>query len=708
MVKKLSGPPGILYGGDYYPEQWLDRPDILEKDLELMKQARINTVTLGVFAWSFLEPAEGDYHLEWLRGLVDRLYAEGIFTVMATPSGARPRWLAETYPEILRVNADRVRNLYGARHNHCYTSPIYRQKVQQIDRRLAECFKDHPGVILWHISNEFGGECHCPLCQEAFRRWVQEKYVTLHQLNHAWWTAFWSHTYTSFAQVESPSPLGDDKLHGLNLDWKRFVTGQTADFMKMEIQTLRKAGVTQPVTTNFLQNYTGLDYDVLAKAEDLVSWDNYPLWHRGDDQSTALEAGMQHDYMRCLKHKPFLMMESCPSSQSWEDVSRLRQPGMFMTGSLQAIAHGSDSVQLFQIRQSRGGSEKFHGALIDHYGGNDTRVFHEAASTGKALELLEKVRGTQVRAAAAVLYDTQNQWVMEDAQGPRNIGLGYREAVMKCYRALRRQGINVDVISQEQSFEDYEILAVPMLYMLRAETAERLKSFTAAGGTLVMTYWSSVADETDLCFLGETPAQLTDVLGLRREEVDALGEGERRQVAVAVMGEGKRRQVEAVALGEGERRKVAPSAKGIFSRKESYQCEKLCELVHLKDATVLLQYGDGFYQGFPALTVHSWGKGEAYYVCADMEPGLYEELFEHIVRKRDIQPILPNLPENVCITSRQDDLWEYVFLQHFTVDTVNGPLPPGAKLLLGNAEGIMKGRSSIIFERALPTRAPDE
>ena len=137
---------GFIYGGDYNPEQWLDRPDILEKDIVLMKKARINTVTLGVFSWSVLEPEEDHYHFQWLIDTINRLYANGIQVILATPSGARPRWLAEKYPEVLRVREDRVRYHYGERHNHCYTSPVYREKVRKINRKLAETFRNHPAL----------------------------------------------------------------------------------------------------------------------------------------------------------------------------------------------------------------------------------------------------------------------------------------------------------------------------------------------------------------------------------------------------------------------------------------------------------------------------------------------------------------------------------------------------------------------------------
>ena len=482
----------FIYGGDYNPEQWLDRPDILKQDLLLMKKAHINTVTLGVFSWSTLEPIKDCFNFTWLIDIIDKLYDNGIQVILATPSGARPRWLAETYPEVLRVREDRTRQLYGERHNHCYTSPAYRERVRIINQKLAKTFRNHPGVILWHISNEYRGECHCPLCQEAFRNWLKNKYKDIDSLNRAWWTTFWSHTYNSFHQIESPSSIGDHGLHGLNLDWKRFVTDQTVDFMCEEIHALRDGGATQPVTTNFMDDYKGLNYYNLAKHIDYVSWDSYPTWNKEDEIRTAYNTALQHDLMRSMKQKPFLLMESCPSSPNWQAISKLKKPGLLQSASLQAIAHGSDSVQYFQIRQSRGSFEKFHGAVIDHYGGSDTRVFNEVTETGASLIELKQVIGSKVDSSAAIIYDMENRWAMEDAKGPRNEGLFYHESVLKSYQALRKAALNVDIINMEQSLDSYKLVVAPMLYMFRSGIETKLRTFVENGGILIMTYWSGI------------------------------------------------------------------------------------------------------------------------------------------------------------------------------------------------------------------------
>ena len=413
------------------------------------------------------------------------------------------------------MDPDRTRRFFGGRHNHCYTSPVYRQKVHDMDKLLSQRLGSHPGVILWHISNEFGGECYCPLCQQKFREWLKEKYGTIEKLNSSWCTTFWSHIYNSFDQIEAPSPKGENELHALKLDWNRFVTDRTIDFIKGEVAAIREGGSELPVTANLMYDYNGLDYKKFRDVLDVVSWDNYPSWHKKEEFFTAIDAGMQHDLMRSIKNQPFLLMESCPSATNWKPINKLKKPGMMLAASLQAVAHGSDSVLYFQLHQSQGASEKFHGAVIDHYGGEDTRVFKEVTEVGEALEALKEVCGSQMKSPAAVLYDRENNWAIQDAQGPRNENMFYTEAVQKQYRALREQGLNVDVISMEHELSSYKIVAAPMAYMFKDGYEERLRAYAENGGTLVITYWTGLVDGTDKCFLGGTPYGLMEAAGLR-------------------------------------------------------------------------------------------------------------------------------------------------------------------------------------------------
>ena len=320
--------PHLIHGADYNPDQWLDRPDILADDLRLMKLANCNAMSVGIFAWAALEPEEGKFNFEWLDRILDQLAADGIYAVLATPSGARPAWLAQKYPEVLRVDADRRRILYGNRHNHCYTSPVYREKVKIINTKLAERYKEHPALLVWHVSNEYGGECHCDLCQEKFREWLQVKYQTLDALNHAWWTA-WSHTYTDWSQIQSPAPHGEQSIHGPALDWKRFVTHQTIDFFKAEKAPL--SNYTEiPVTTNFMGTYPGLNYWKFAKELDVISWDSYPAGMGKADWQTAAEVAFVHDLNRSLKQGKPLCSWKAPQYDHWQIVAKKKRPGMHL------------------------------------------------------------------------------------------------------------------------------------------------------------------------------------------------------------------------------------------------------------------------------------------------------------------------------------------------------------------------------------------
>ncbi len=634
--------PHFLHGGDYNPEQWLHAPEVLKDDLRLMKLAHCNAMTVGVFSWAALEPEEGQFAFTWLDRVLDDLANNGVFAVLATPSGARPAWMSQKYPEVLRVNADRTRILHGARHNHCYTSPVYREKTALINRKLAERYKDHPALLVWHISNEYGGECHCGLCQDAFRAWLKKRYASLEALNQAWWTAFWSHTYSDWLQIESPSPHGEWAVHGLNLDWKRFVTHQTIEFMKNEIAPLREITPNVPVTTNMMGTHAGLNYWKLAAELDVVSWDSYPAWH-GVDEDWQLGSSVSfiHDIYRCMKGgKPFMLMESTPSTVNWQEVCKLKRPGMHRLSSLQAVAHGADTVQYFQWRKSRGSFEKFHGAVVDHVGHENTRVFREVTDVGQILEKLYAIIGTTVHPEVAIIYDWENEWAIGDLQGLSRNRRDYGGTCAAQYRPFWSRGVPVDVIDMDCDFGGYRLLIAPMLYMIRPGVAERIEQFVRKGGTFVATYWSGIVNESDLCFLGGFPGPLRKVLGIWAEEIDALYDGQTNV--------------------------VIPAAKSGLKLTGRYKTRELCDVIHVESAQVLAKYAMDFYKGRPSLTVNTCGKGKAYYIASRNDDRFHEDFYGGLTRGLGLKRVLgATLPKGVTAQLRTDGKDDFVFLLNF-------------------------------------------
>lgn len=642
MCQAVTKKQVMLHGADYNPEQWAHDEAIFEEDLRLMKKAKVNVMSVGIFSWAKLEPEEGIFDFNWLDTIINRLYDNGISVFLATPTGARPTWMSEKYPEVLRVTKQRQRNLHGMRHNHCYTSPVYREKTTIMNTKLAERYSAHPAVLGWHISNEYGGDCHCDYCQQAFREWVKDKYETLDALNHAWWTTFWSHTYTSFTQVESPAPHGEEFVHGQNIDWKRFVTDQTLDFYRHEVKPLKEKNANIPVTANFMELFEGLNYDRFKDDLDIVSWDSYPTWHfEESDLDVASYTAMNHDWFRSLKDgKPFLLMESTPSLTNWQAISKLKKPGVHHLSSLQAVAHGSDSVQYFQWRKSRGSSEKFHGAVVDHVGHEHTRVFKDVAAVGASLETLAEVVGTRIDAKVALIFDTENRWAINDAQGPRNSGVHYEKTVLEHYRGLVAQGVNVDVISSERDLSTYALVVAPMLYMVRSGIGEKIEAYVEQGGTFVSTYWSGIVNETDLTYLGGFPGPLRKTLGIWSEEIDALRDEEYNQASA-----------------------LTGNALMLNGR---YRIKELCDLAHTETATTLMTYDQDFYRGYPALTVNHLGKGQAFYQAARFELDFQCDFYRQLIDQLGIARALDtNLPEGVSVSRRENSEAAYIFVMNF-------------------------------------------
>lgn len=631
----------ILHGGDYNPEQWLECKDILEEDILLMKKAGVNCVTLGVFSWSMLEPEEGVYDFAWLAERIDRLHENGIRVILATPSGAMPHWLTQKYPEVMQVQENERRNLPGRRHNFCYTSPVMRKKVRRIDLELSKRFGKHPAVILWHISNELGGNwgdgaCHCEQCQNAFRAWLREKYHTLEALNHAWWNRFWSHVYTDWEQIHSPAPHGEALSHGLKLDWKRFVTEQMTDFCRQEIDAVRTYS-DLPVTTNFMEFFKNLNYHRLHQCLDVVSWDNYPQWHAAKDEvPVAVRAAAGHSMMRSMKKQPFLLMESTPSCVNWRMFNPVKRPGMHMLSSMQAIAHGSDSVQYFQWRKGRGAYEKFHGAVLDHKNGSAARTFREVSEVGERLSSIQSlIEGTVNRPGAAIVFDWENWWAVEDVSGPR-LDLDYVSEVLKHYQVFWEAGMDVDFVSMEDRFEQYKILCAPVNYLYKEGYARKVRKYVEDGGCYVTTWFSGVADDTDLCFTGHHP--LEDVLGVVQEEIDAPGED---------------------------------FENGFIYQGIRYFAGRIREICGAKDtAEVLASYDSDFYAGCPAVTKHPSGKGYCYYIAAETGTDFLRVFYRELFSASGLHaPLGIELPYGVT-TAVRSGAREIVFVMNFCQEDV--------------------------------------
>lgn len=441
----------VLYGGDYNPEQWPE--EIWEEDMRLFKLAGIDEVTLNVFSWAALQPSEDTYNFEKLDKIMDLVEANGLKVFLATSTAAHPAWMAKRHPDILRTEFSGMKRKFGSRHNSCQNSPTYQKYSVLLAKKLAERYGERECVIGWHICNEYGGECYCENCEKQFRVWLKEKYGTIEEVNKAWDTSFWGHTFYDWDEIVLPNMLSEHfepdrtTFQGISLDYRRFNSEGMLKCYQAEAAAIRSVVPDAKITTNLMGFYKPLDYQMWAKSMDFILWDNYPA-----NEDPYSRIAMNHDLMRGIKGgQPFVLMEQTPSVTNWLAYNALKRPGVMRLWSYQAMAHGADAVLFFQMRRSIGACEKYHGAVIDHVGTENTRVFREISQLGKELQQLgDKTLGARSRAKAAILVDWDNWWAIEYSAGPSR-DLKYLDEVFLYYRALEEQNYAVDIIGVEES-----------------------------------------------------------------------------------------------------------------------------------------------------------------------------------------------------------------------------------------------------------------
>lgn len=648
-IEKIKKMP---YGGDYNPEQWPE--DTWAEDMRLLKLAHIDIVTLNVFSWAALQSDEVTYHFEKLDKIMNLVRDNGMKVCMATSTGAHPAWMARKHPDILRVESNGMRRKFGSRHNSCPNSPTYQKYAKALAARLAERYKDYDNIVAWHISNEYGGECYCENCEKAFRVWLKEKYHTIDEVNRAWDTAFWGHTFYDFDDIVVPNHLsehwGNDRttFQGISLDYKRFNSESLLNAFRLEYDAIHAITPDIPITTNLMGTYQPLDYQMWGKYMDFISWDNYP-----SNETPLEETAMRHDLMRGTKQgKPFALMEQTPSVTNWLPYNMLKRPGVMRLWSYQAVAHGADTVMFFQMKRSIGACEKYHGAVIDHVGNENTRVFREVTELGAELEKLgSQTLGARTDAKAAIVFDWDNWWGISYSAGP-SIYLDYCQEVLHYYKALHNKNIPVDMIGVEDDLSKYSLVIAPVLYMVKGNYDEKIRAFVKNGGRFLTTFFSGYVDEHDLVTIGGYPGKLRDILGIWVEEEDALP----KEMENSFSYQGK-----------------------------TYPAKMLCDLLHTEGAQALTSYEKDFYAGMPVLTKNAFGKGYGYYVATSSDDAFYEDYLSEICAEAGITPIM-DTPATVEVTMRSNANGSFVFLLNHGEETYETALPfAGTDLLTDTA-----------------------
>ncbi|HEU4325575.1 MAG TPA: beta-galactosidase, partial [Roseiflexaceae bacterium] len=571
---------------------------------------------------------------------------------LATATASPPPWLARLHPESLPVTGDGVTLWPGSRQQYCPSSPAYRSAAQRLVQRLAERYKDHPALALWHVGNEYAchvSECFCDESARDFRRWLRRRYGSLDALNAAWGTAFWSQQYGDWDEINPPRAAPTYQNPTQQLDWRRFSSDALLECYELERAVLKELTPDVPVTTNFMHGFKPLNYWQWAAREDVVSLDMYP---DPTDPQAHVYAALNYDLMRSLAGgRPWLLMEQATSQVNWRPHNLIKRPGQMRLWSHQALARGSAGAMFFQWRASRAGSEKFHSGMVPH-AGTETRTWREVVGFGQELKQLDALLPTRVRAEVAIVFDWESWWALEFDSKP-TVDLRLLDQVRSYYDPLFLRNITVDFVPPEADLSGYRLVLVPNLYLVTDAAAQNLERYVAEGGALVMSFFSGIVDQHDHIRLGGYPAPFRKLLGLRVEEFAPYAPGETHGLSV----------------DDGTR----------------HGCGLWSDIIDLEGATAIAEYTDGFFAGRPALTRHTFGQGVAFYAGTRPEAEGMGWLLERVCREAGVAPAAA-VPEGVEALWREAGSVSLLYLLNHQQAPVEIPLDAPAQDLLTGQE----------------------
>ncbi len=623
------------FGADYYPEHW--PRERWETDARLMKEMGLQVVRMGEFSWAKFEPAEGEFHFDWLDEAIEILGAQGIKTVIGTPTAAPPVWIIEQNPEILPVDSHGERKGFGGRHHDCQSNKTYRGHIRRLVTAMAVHYKNNPHVIGWQVDNELGNShadlCMCDSCRSAFQEWLKKKYENIQALNREWGTAFWSQDYARFDQIPVPHTVPTNHNPSLLLDWKRFCSDLIVDFQNMQVKILREICPNHVVTHNLMGFCEKTNYFDLGASLDFVSHDQYPLGYYQDRYGTPPEVlASSLDLMRGIKDKPFWIMEMQAGPTGGSLIGITPRPGQLRMWTAQSVAHGADVIVYFRWRTCAFGHEEYWHGILPHNGVPGRRYAELKETAAELNPVMEDIRGVTPKNDAAILFSYDQDWAFQIQ--PHHPSLTYEGLVQQYYNAFYRKNLAMDFVSDLAKLPRYRVVVAPLQFLMDRKTEDALMDYVRGGGHLVLTFRTGVKNGNNVCMCDlPLPGRLGELLGLETGDYDCM-----------------------LGFDAG----VAWEKNGAAGKGSLWS-----DVVTLKGAKPLARFTTEYYAGMPAVTCHDYGKGKAYYVATGLEDAMLDQLVETLRQDASLS-VCGESPAGVELAVRPGRKKDYLFILNHT------------------------------------------